>query len=110
MRPYRGPLHRCWQNSIAFRCRAQALQQCDLERFGLPPWSYIRALENAIVRAVEAGAGDRNDAASPPGGNHECLRLLATFGESKKNGSRSISSLDGPVEDSYDSRLDGCAN
>lgn len=63
----------------------QALHQCDHERFGLPPWSYLRALESAIVKAVEAGARDIN-CASPAGGGHHCLRLLATFGESKQAG------------------------
>jgi len=67
------------------RCRAQALQQCDHERFDIPAWSYLRALESAIVKAVEAGEKDRRaDTPSTSGGDHECLRLLANFGECRR--------------------------
>lgn len=75
--PYRHPLYCCLllAKCDGFRCREQALQQCNHERFGLPGWSYIRALENAIVRAVEAGAREKNDAASASasGGGDESL-------------------------------------
>ncbi|CAN0527253.1 unnamed protein product [Ectocarpus sp. 12 AP-2014] len=66
------------------RCRVQALQQCDHERFCLPSWAHLRVLENAIVKAVEAGAEGLTSSGScarlASGRGQECLRLMTSYG------------------------------
>ncbi|CAM9378660.1 unnamed protein product, partial [Scytosiphon promiscuus] len=69
------------------RCKVEALQQCNHERFGHPPWIYLRVLEDAITKAVHAGATDENsrsrsDSGSTLGRGQECLQVLACYGKS----------------------------
>ncbi|CAN0043601.1 unnamed protein product [Ectocarpus sp. 12 AP-2014] len=67
------------------RCRVQALQQCDHERFYLPSWAHLRVLENATVKAVEAGAEGLTSSGScarlASGRGQECLRLLTSYAQ-----------------------------
>ncbi|CAN0404063.1 unnamed protein product, partial [Ectocarpus sp. 8 AP-2014] len=55
------------------------------ERFCLPPWAHLRVLENAIVKAVEAGAEGLTSSGScarlASGRGQECLRLLTSYAQ-----------------------------